>query len=318
MFSKRRFQAAGLLALGLLALAAAWPYVFAKSERIVITDAVRAEAFKDDTFAKLTDGYTRYIWNGPEAGPVLVFVHGFSSPCFIWEKQAEYFAAQGYRVLRYDLFGRGHSDRPYVDYDADLYHRQLVELLDSQHVTGPVDIVGLSMGGPITMRFVDREPARVRKYGLVAPAGFGASLPPTVHLMRVPGLAEWVMQAFGDKIILGSVTGMAAESPQVVAIMTEHYVDQLQYSGYKRALLSTLRKHAMLGLDDLYTRVGKGGKPGVLFWGDADRVVPYENAAKVRAAIPTIEFHTIPGGSHTPNYETPDAVNGLLLLFLKQ
>jgi alpha-beta hydrolase superfamily lysophospholipase len=112
--------------------------VFAKTERIAITDAVRADAFKGESFAKLSDGYTHYVWNGPEAGPVLVFVHGFSSPCFIWEKQAEFFAAQGYRVLRYDLFGRGHSDRPNVDYDADLYHRQLVELLDSQQVTGPV------------------------------------------------------------------------------------------------------------------------------------------------------------------------------------
>ncbi len=318
MFRNRVFQAVGLGLLGLLVIAGAWPYVFASTEQIVINEQVRSERFAGEQFAKLSDGYTHYIWNGPESGTVLVLVHGFSSPCFIWAKQAEALAAEGFRVLRYDLFGRGHSDRPAGPYDADLYHRQLVELLDSQGIKQPVDIVGLSMGGPITLRFVDREPGRVRRFGLVAPAGFGANLPAVANLLRIPGLAEWVIQAFGDRIILNSVGTMASDNAQVIQEIHDQYVDQLQYEGYKRALLSTLRHHPMLGLDDLYGRVGKSGKPGILFWGDNDRVVPYVNSEKVRAAIPDIEFHTIKGGSHTPNYENPDAVNPALIAFLKR
>lgn len=318
MLRSRVFQAVALLLLGVLIVGGAWPYVFASTEQIEITDAVRAEQFKGETFAKLSDGYTRYVWSGPENGPVVVLVHGFSSPCFIWSKQAEALAAEGYRVLRYDLFGRGHSDRPAGPYDAELYHRQLVELLDSQGITQPVDIVGLSMGGPITLRFVDREPQRVRRFGLVAPAGFGANLPAAANLLRVPGLAEWVIQAFGDRIILNSVGTMASDNAAVIEEIHTQYVDQLQYAGYKRALLSTLRNHQMLGLGDLFERVGKSGKAGILFWGDNDRVVPYENSEKVRAAIPGIEFHTIKGGSHTPNYENPGEVNPALLAFLKR
>ncbi len=318
MFQSRVFRAVVLLLFGLLLIGGAWPYVFAKTEQISITDTVRAERFAGEDFVKLSDGYTHYIWSGPETGRVVVFVHGFSSPCFIWQKQADALAAAGYRVLRFDLYGRGHSDRPNVDFDAELYHRQLVELLDSQKVTGPIDIVGLSMGGPITLRFVDREPERVRSFGLIAPAGFGANLPAAVNLLRVPGLADWIIQAFGDRIILGSVETMASDNPAVIQEIHEQYVDQLQYAGYKRALLSTLRHHPMLGLGDLYERVGKSGKPGILFWGDADRVVPYENSEKVRAAIPGIEFHTIKHGSHTPNYEKPGEVNPALLAFLSK
>lgn len=313
---KRFIRAFGLLLLGMLCLGIAWPYVFASTERIVIDETVRAEQFAGENFVKLSDGYTRFAWAGPEDGRVVVFVHGFSSPSFIWERQAEALASAGFRVLRYDLFGRGHSDRPDSDYDAELYHRQLVELLDSQGVTGPIDIVGLSMGGPITLRFVDREPDRVRSFGLIAPAGYGANVPAVANILRVPLLSNWILQAFGDRIILGSI-GKAMNGEQDANALRAVYADQLRYHGYKRAIHRTLLNHQLLGLNDLFERVGRLEKPSILFWGDNDLVVPYENAEQVQKAIPSIEFHTIPGGSHTPNFESPDQVNGPLIAFLK-
>jgi pimeloyl-ACP methyl ester carboxylesterase len=43
-------------------------------------------------------------------------------------------------------------------YTADLYERQLLELLDSQGIKTPVDLAGLSLGGAVAIRFVDRHP----------------------------------------------------------------------------------------------------------------------------------------------------------------
>jgi pimeloyl-ACP methyl ester carboxylesterase len=43
-------------------------------------------------------------------------------------------ANAGYRVLRYDQYGRGLSDRPNIEYTADVYDRQLGELLDALHI----------------------------------------------------------------------------------------------------------------------------------------------------------------------------------------
>ena len=296
-----------------------WPYTLKNTERIPLNDAARA-AFKEqgETFVQLSDGWTHYRWNGPLDGSVVVFVHGFSSPMFIWEQQAQALGAAGYRVLRYDLFGRGYSDRPDTAYDADLYDRQLTELLDALHVEGPIDIVGLSMGGPITLRFVDRRPERVRRFGLVAPAGFGANIPAPAQLLRIPGFNDWLMRAIGDRIVLGSIETMASDDPAVTAEFRRQYIEQLRYSGYKRALLSTLLHHDMLNQGPLYERVGALGKPCILFWGDDDKVVPYANSTRVREAIPHIEFHTIPGGSHTPNFERPEIVNPALIAFLQQ
>ena len=55
----------------------------------------------------------------------VVLVHGFSVPYYIWDSTTTALAAAGYRVVRYDEYGRGLSDRPNVDYTADLYDRQL-------------------------------------------------------------------------------------------------------------------------------------------------------------------------------------------------
>ncbi|MBI1320305.1 MAG: alpha/beta fold hydrolase [Candidatus Hydrogenedens sp.] len=309
----------GLTIAVLLGIVITWPFVMAKTERIPLDDAARA-AMKDagETFVQLSDGWTHYRWNGPAEGPIVVFVHGFSSPMFIWENQAQALGAAGFRVLRYDLFGRGHSDRPEVNYDGDLYDRQLTELLDALKVEGPVDVVGLSMGGPITVRFVDRHPERVRRYGLIAPAGFGANVPAVAQLLRVPGFNTWMMRALGDAIVLGSIEKMASNDPQITAEFRRQYMDQLQYEGYKRALLSTLLHHPMLGLGDMYERVGKQGKPCILFWGDADKIVPFANSDQVRSAMPQIEFHRVPEGSHTANFERPELVNPPLIAFLKQ
>jgi hypothetical protein len=60
--------------------------------------------------------------------------------------------------LRYDLFGRGWSDRPETRYDPDFYDQQLVQLLGALDIRGLVDLVGVSLGGPIAVNYgIQRE-----------------------------------------------------------------------------------------------------------------------------------------------------------------
>lgn len=81
-------------------------------------------------------------------------------------------AAAGYRVLLYDLYGRGYSDAPKgVAYDPQLYVMQLALLL--QHLQRKsVHVFGFSMGGAIAASFVAAFPELVeRDVVLVASAG---------------------------------------------------------------------------------------------------------------------------------------------------
>ena len=151
-------------------LALVVPYFAFDRESTTLTETVRKRL--PGQFVSLSDGYTHYQWDGPASGPVVVLVHGFSTPLFNWDRTAPALTDAGFRVLRYDLFGRGLSDRPKTDYNENLFDRQLSEIIQALKIEGPIRLVGLSMGGAIVTIFSARHPALVEKLVLIAPAGF--------------------------------------------------------------------------------------------------------------------------------------------------
>src|SRR5690606_38411716 len=73
---------------------------------------------------------------------------------------------RGFRVLRYDQFGRGLSDRPSMTYDSALYTRQLEEL--TRHLgIERMHLVSWSMGGIIASHYALAAPNRVASLGAV-------------------------------------------------------------------------------------------------------------------------------------------------------
>src|SRR5205823_2647140 len=102
---------------------------------------------------------------------------------YIWDPTFAALVQAGFRVLRYDYYGRGYSDRPDVPYTQDLYVRQLRELLDGVGITQPIDLAGLSFGGSVVTTFADRYPDRVRSLVYIDPSfRTPGALPPLVTI----------------------------------------------------------------------------------------------------------------------------------------
>src|SRR5215813_9259714 len=120
-------------------------YVYADPEQRQLDVTVRAQM--PGQFAKLSDGYTHYEVGGPADGRVVVLAAGYSVPYYIWDPTFAALTAGGFRVLRYDYYGRGYSDRPTIPFDDEMYVRQLDELLKYVHITSPIDLTGISFGG---------------------------------------------------------------------------------------------------------------------------------------------------------------------------
>ena len=97
-------------------------------------------------FTELADGFVHYELGGSSGAQMVVLVPGFSVPLQIWDPTYHALIDAGYRVLRYDLFGRGFSDRPDSRYDLDFFDRQLVGLLEALDISAPIDLVGLFPG----------------------------------------------------------------------------------------------------------------------------------------------------------------------------
>jgi len=283
------------------------------SESRVLDDEARRSLAGD--FIRLPDGMVHYELKGPPDGQPVVLVHGFSVPYYIWDPTFPALVAAGFRVLRYDLFGRGYSDRPDLPYTIDLFVRQLKDLLDALQLKSPVDLIGLSMGGPVSAGFTARYPEYIRKLCLLDPAGFQAGKPLLYRLIGLPGLGE---------VLIGFFSGLLASSqlsdfyrPENFPGYPEKYLPQLRYKGFKRAILSTLRVGPLGSLTQTYQRIARLGLPVLLVWGQQDKLVPFKLSQYARQILPQAEFHAIDQAGHIAHYERPEVVNPLLIAFLK-
>lgn len=269
------------------------------------------------SFVNLPSGATHYEEGCNPNGQPIVLVHGFSVPYFIFDPTFEFLCQQGFRVLRYDLLGRGFSDRPNVRYNAELFVNQLKELLNALKYKDIV-LVGLSMGGAITAAFIAAHPQYVSKHILIDPAGAKPiSLSPLLKVVRLPGFGELLLGLFGTGSMVRSV---AADmfTPELVEQFQKRYRIQMQYHGFKRAILSTMRNGMLDSFLETYTQVGALNKPTLLFWGKQDNTVPFAHSDIIRAAIPHAQFHAFDNCGHIPHYERPSEFNRILLEFLRK
>ena len=285
-----------------------------RDETKELNDLTRKEA--SGSFIQLSDGFTHFELSNPKAENIVVLVHGFSVPYFIYDPTFEFLTQSGLCVLRYDLFGRGFSDRPGTRYNIHLFIRQLGDLLDALQFTRPVTLVGLSTGGPITAAFTALHPERVTKLVLIDPVG-AKPLPisPVLEVAALPIVGETIIGLLGSE---GMVKNIASDffDRTFVEQFQSRYIVQMHYKGFKRAILSTIRNHMLDSFIDYYQRVGKMDKPVLLFWGRDDTTVPFNHSDKLRKAIPSLEFHAIENCGHIPHYEKPEEVNPILLQFL--
>jgi len=281
-----------------------------------LNDRTRQEA--SGSFVQLTDGFTHYELSNPGGDETVVLVHGFSVPYFIYDPTFRFLTRSGFCVLRYDLFGRGFSDRPERRYDIDLFVRQLSDLLSARHITRPVSLVGLSMGGPIIAMFSVRFPERVKKLVLIDPSGAKPVVPTlALKLLTLPLLGEAILNQMGKGGLAENILSNFFD-PTHVKHFQSRYLVQVEYKGFKHAILSTIRSGTIGPFLSEYRRIGKMDKPVLLFWGRQDRTVPFQHSHILRAAMPQAQFYAFENCGHIPHYEKPDEVNPILLEFLKR
>ncbi|GHM99143.1 hypothetical protein WSM22_06330 [Cytophagales bacterium WSM2-2] len=283
---------------------------FTDYETITKDDAFRA-GIKTGNFIKLSDGYTYYEFDKGKSDTLLVMVHGFSVPSYIWD--STYSAAQkrGYGALRYDTYGRGFSDNPDVVYDVALFSNQLRELLDSLHIKNPVSLLGLSDGGRTISAFAFQYPQRVKNLIYVDAAGFDTLAvntqvnPATVteeeiatfKKNRYPTMASGQMGDFYDSI---PFRGWDAK-----------YKEVMKYKGFVRALISTGKNRT--SLENEHRKIAASGIPVFAIWGEQDQVVKLE---KIRPnllnRIPKVKLFVISKAGHLPHMEQTGSFNGIL------
>jgi pimeloyl-ACP methyl ester carboxylesterase len=301
-----------VLILILLAAGLILPYLLINDEPAWLDDTIRAAA--TGTFARLSAGHTYYEVAGADGAQTVLLVHGTTIPSFVWDHNFQVLAQTGLRVVRYDLYGRGLSDRPHARYDPNFFVKQLDELLAGVAPGGPVDLVGFSLGGIVVSEFTRRHPNRVRKVVLISPAGVGTDLPLAAKLAMAPGVGEYIMRVAGTRQLMPSRRNL--RHPDRYPDFDATYLKTIRFQGSRRAVLESLRNMPFNEYEPGYRALGTLGKPILLVWGQHDSVVPFSSSERVRELVRPTRFVAIDDAGHLSNYERPDIVNAALVDFL--
>lgn len=288
--------------------------IWSNPEEARLDEAARAGS--EGQFVTLSRGMTHYDVAGPDSGRVVVLLHEFSVPYYIWDPTSAALAEAGYRVLRYDMYGRGLSDRPDADYTLAFYDAQLMELLDSLRIESPVDIAGVSFGGVVAAQFAASHPSRTQSLVLVDPAIEDPSVEKrSLGPLGVPVLGRWLFQTVA---VPGMAEGQAEDffRPEDYPGWSDRYRPQMRYEGFGRALHSTVINTHSVDLTALYSDAASTGVPTLVVWGKQDEVVPFSLSSVVLNAVPQAEFAPVDSAGHLPHIEQAPVVNARLLDFL--
>lgn len=294
-----------LVFLSLLLLIAA-PFLL-ELDRKPVTDRTRRKA--PGQFARLSDGVTHYQWHGLTNGrQTLVCVHGLTTPSWVFDGLIPGLTELGFRVLSYDLYGRGFSDRPDGVQDADFFVRQLDELLQDQGVGGDIFLMGYSMGGAIATAFAAQEPGRVFRLILLAPAGIDYSPAPLLRRAREWGwFGGWLWGLLGARHLRRGARRDAGQT-RVFHDLPRRIRAETRTRGYLRAVLSSER-NMLTGVQEREHRALKAQGVATLgIWGETDTVIPISSLGKLTQWNRDARGVVVPGAGHGLGYTHPDEV----------
>ncbi|QGX99832.1 alpha/beta hydrolase [Roseovarius faecimaris] len=293
------------LLLAVVAAVIIWPF-WLEARKPKMTDELRRAA--PGEFIKLSRGLTHYQWLGSSRGPVAVCVHGLTTPSFVWGPIAAGLGKLGFRVLVYDLYGRGYSDRPRGPQDGPFFVAQLADLLEALEVEEDVTLVGYSMGGAVITAFAGTYPEKLRQMVLLAPAGMGHDLGPIVRLVQQrPWLGRWMMLALYGRSLRQS-TEEERDLPSAVEGIVDLQQNEINYRGFIPAVTASMRGMIEEDLEETHREIGREGIQVLAIWGRDDEVIPISAMGKLAQWNRAARHEVIEGAGHGLAYTHSDEV----------
>ena len=274
---------------------------------------IRARA--PGAFIRVTDGLIHYQWHGPLEGPIIVLVHGLTTPSFIWRDQIPALVRAGYRVLTFDHFGRGYSDRPSKRQDLEFFISELDEIMKTLQVRKSYHLLGYSMGGGVVTKFTSLKRDQIRKLVLIAPIGFLEGQPN--WMARWPLAGNLAMFVFGGWIMhRGAKKAALAEG--VDSKMVALQLRETKYAGYFSAVLSSIRHTIYTDMRDAHLIFKERNVSILAIFGEEDSVIPQNTAKLLSEVNNTAQIVKIKGAGHGLVTTHSRQINEAILRFLHE
>lgn len=253
----------------------------------------------------MTPVAVHHVVNGPPGAPIVLLSNSLGSSLKMWDPQASPLVER-YRVVRYDLRGHGRSPAPAGPYALADLAADALALLDRLDVDR-AHLVGLSLGGMVSMHLAATAPERVDRMVLCCTSAY---LPPASNWRERAA----TVRAGGVGTVADAVVGrwltpaFAAVSPPLVAdlrAMVEATSDE-GYAGCCEAIATM----------DLRPRLRHITAPTLVVAGADDPATPVDHAAAIAAGLPGARTVVVGPAAHLANVEQPTAVSQHILSHL--
>jgi pimeloyl-ACP methyl ester carboxylesterase len=245
----------------------------------------------------------RIAYTDEGEGTPLLFVHGFPLNRATWSKQVAFFKAN-YRVVAPDLRGLGESASGPGPVSMSRFAEDLHALMQRLS-TGPVVLVGHSMGGYVALAFATAYPNALRglvlvgtKAGKDAPE-VAAARRATAEKVRTDGVST-VVDAMAPKML------SASNEDPAMAASVHGFMASSKPDGVMGALWG------MADRPDASARLGQIRVPTLVITGADDTVIPPSESAVLAGSIPGAQLRVIPQAGHLVAFERADAFNEAL------
>ena len=266
-------------------------------EYVLKDDAFR-KTIKTGNFTELTNGFTYYEIENRFNENTLVFIHGFSVPSYIWDKTYNTAKEKGFKVVKLDLYGRGFSDNPDIDYTDELFANQVIELLQELEIK-KATFLGLSNGGRVISKLADLKPNMVEKLVYVSASSFNSHKNNINKSVSKEEVNAFIKNRY-PTISYGQLSDF--KYPENYPFWDDKYEELLKFKGFARALISTVKNHKNLDLEN--KEISDSNKNVYTIWGDSDSVVIFNDIKdKLNKLLPNRFEYTVPNSGHLPHIE---------------
>jgi pimeloyl-ACP methyl ester carboxylesterase len=253
-------------------------------------------------------------------GRPIILLHGVSGSLETWNRNVHALAEHG-RVMAIDMIGHGLTDKPDTNYLIPTFTEHLGNLIDSLG-DEPVDLVGQSLGGWVSMRYALANPDRVRTLTNVTGAGL------SVHQTREDleryhaDLDQVTQQALGapSKETVRKRMEWLFHDP---AMVPDELVD-IRYRIFTRpdsqAVLSRVMRDVVGGENQRYFVTGDELRafavPTFVLWTTHNPTTPWAEGQAAAEALPNSRFELFENCAHWPQFEDHERFNASVGAFL--
>lgn len=248
---------------------------------------------------------------GRKDGLPIIFIHGFPFSSEMWKPQLTALPAD-FHAVAYDIRGLGNSDVGDGQYTIELFVDDLFSLMDFLSLPSAI-LCGLSMGGYIAQRALQRNPERIKGLILCNTKSEADTNQAKINRARTIQLVKAQgVHVFAEGFLTQIFSEVTIQTkPEIVEQIRNIILgtSSLGLCGVQLALASRI------DTTDLLPSVAI---PTLLIAGQHDSFAPPAVMEAMHQSIRNSEFHVLPHSAHMSNLEDTELFNDILLNFLKK